>query len=69
MRAEGEAIAVLWDVLAFFGILAVLYVALALAATVITFRVARSADRIPRSLDCRDGRHAACTTCSCRCHS
>ena len=24
---------------------------------------------IPTSLDCRDGRHLACTTCSCPCHT
>ena len=46
-----------------------LYITLAMLSLAGAIRVARSQEEIPKSLDCRDGSHAGCPTCSCRCHT
>lgn len=56
-----------WIALGLLTVLA-LYVTLGMLGLLGATHLARTQEEIPRSLDCRDGRHKACPTCSCRCH-
>lgn len=63
-----DLLSTLGDVLIILLIALVIYAAAAIAMILAAYRLAAAQEEIPRSLDCRDSRHAACVGCSCRCH-
>lgn len=63
-----DVLTVLGWILTGIAIAFAVYVTLAMLGLAGAIRIAASQEEIPRSLDCRDGHHRACPTCSCRCH-